>query len=84
MTDYNCRVPGCEFSTTTKVGIQAHARKHKRQYREVTGDQHDDYDDVKDLLAGRVGPDGDLRSSGQVTRDPPGDQATLLESTREQ
>lgn len=65
------------------MGIQSHARKHKRQYHELTGERHDDYDEVKELLAGRVGPDGDPRTRGSVMRDPLGNQATLLEAVND-
>jgi len=51
----------------------------------MTGERHDDYGDVRELLAGRVGPDGDLlsRPARGHERERPGDQATLTASSKE-
>jgi hypothetical protein len=80
VTEYNCRVPGCEFTSHARRDIPSQARKHKRQYRDLEGERHDNYDDVKELLAGRVGGNGDLLSCTDRECDASGDQLTLTDA----
>jgi len=79
VTTYDCQVPGCEFGTHSRLGVTSHAHKHKNQFEEITGRRHDDYDEVKELLAGQVGPNGDIQSEPRL--DPPGDQTQLQQFT---
>lgn len=85
MTEYHRRVPGCEISSHVRRGIVSHSQKDKRQNRELTGEHHTDYDALKDLLTGRVGPNGNL--SPRPVTDPYGnsgeEQLTLLEAVKE-
>jgi hypothetical protein len=55
MTTYNCTI--CPFSTTSPLGIQSHARKHRNRFEELVGRPPEDYGEVRALLVDGEIPD---------------------------
>lgn len=47
MTIYTCRV--CGYETESPMGIVSHSRKHKNLFRDLTGREPEDYDEVVEL-----------------------------------
>lgn len=80
MTTYHCSIDGCKFTTHSALGVRSHSRKHKRQYRDITGEYPDDYDEVREVVGGKVYGDGDLIQHRSQDSEPVGEQIKLQDA----
>jgi len=50
MTERECSIDGCKFTTHSPIGSPTHARKHRNEFEDLVGREPKDFDEVRRLF----------------------------------
>lgn len=50
MTERECSIDGCGFTTHSPIGSPTHARKHRHEFEQLVGREPKDFDEVRRLF----------------------------------